>query len=109
MRPHSVHDTSPLAVPCSHAAPRVPLPLPGNSRVNVRGRQHARPLLPFAWPLVIARPNTRLPSKHVLLQSSLPRSYNILLSERAVTAIEAAGADMTGFDVTDIKASMRHK
>ncbi|KAL4425516.1 hypothetical protein ABPG75_009532 [Micractinium tetrahymenae] len=38
-----------------------------------------------------------------------PRSYNILLSERAVAAMEAAGAEVSGFDVPNLRASLRHK
>ena len=38
-----------------------------------------------------------------------PRSYNILLTERAVLALEAAGADLSGFDIPDLQTTMRHK
>jgi hypothetical protein len=38
-----------------------------------------------------------------------PRSYNILLTERAVLALEAAGADLSGFDIPDLQTTMHHK
>lgn len=44
------------------------------------------------------------------VQASIgPRSYNILLSERGVAAMEAAGADVSGFDVPALRAGLRHK
>ncbi|PRW58870.1 kynurenine 3-monooxygenase [Chlorella sorokiniana] len=45
------------------------------------------------------------------VQASIgPRSYNILLSERAISAMEAAGADISsGFDVPPLQVSLRHK
>ena len=44
------------------------------------------------------------------VQASIgPRSYNILLSERAVAAMEAAGADLRGFDIPDLQHLLRHK
>lgn len=38
-----------------------------------------------------------------------PRSYNILLSERAATALDMAGADFSDFDVPSLGVSLRHK
>jgi kynurenine 3-monooxygenase len=37
------------------------------------------------------------------------RSYNILLTERAVLALEAAGADLSGYDISDLQTTMPHK
>lgn len=38
-----------------------------------------------------------------------PRSYNILLSERAAVALDAAGVDFSGCDVPDLSLALRHK
>lgn len=43
------------------------------------------------------------------MQASIgPRSYNILLTERAIQAMEQAGAQLEGYDVVELAASMRH-
>jgi hypothetical protein len=38
-----------------------------------------------------------------------PRSYHILLTERAITALEGAGADLQGFDIPDLAYGLRHR
>ena len=38
-----------------------------------------------------------------------PRSYNILLTERAAVALDAAGVDLGAFDVPDVSLALRHK
>lgn len=38
-----------------------------------------------------------------------PRSYDILLTDRAITALERAGADLSGFDIPDLAYGLRHK
>ncbi|KAL4419393.1 hypothetical protein ABPG77_003367 [Micractinium sp. CCAP 211/92] len=38
-----------------------------------------------------------------------PRSYNIVLSERALSAMEEAGVDIAGFEILDVETGLRHK
>lgn len=76
----------------------------------VVGRARACPWLPSvgrarACP---SSTGTRL-SAGARSQASIgPRSYNILLNERAIQAMEQAGAQLEGYDVVELAASMRH-
>ena len=38
-----------------------------------------------------------------------PRSYNLLLTERAAVALEQAGADLSEFDAPEVSVMMRHR
>lgn len=57
---------------------------------------------------------TRLLPCQLPCPATLPctRSYNILLSERAIASMEAAGitdADLAGFDVPPLNIMLHHK
>lgn len=70
-----------------------------------RERSHPPPLITAA--VTPAHRRVLTASDHCRLCSSC--SYNILLSERGVAAMEAAGADVSGFDIPDLGVGLRHK